>query len=273
MAVDQKVSDLLALSPSEDPAALISKLDAIHPQTEEERDSIGENEDFLRWIGEVLKKANSRIRDSGSTRDKELAASVAKLLAEIAKAESARTPLVEADLLPPLVEAHKHGQPRSTPFDEALTVQTLRVFANLCYEHEPVQLEVLKADGLSLFLKVITMSTDKSMRETYGSLAAPAIRALSNILETEQAIQDLLETSGLTKLLHILRDEHKIIISPSVSEDDLIDALEILEALTTVLEIIGENIPIPSPSEDDDIANYVEIRKNVSRIVTLVTMN
>ncbi|KAJ3140040.1 Rap1 GTPase-GDP dissociation stimulator 1, partial [Irineochytrium annulatum] len=176
---------------------------------------------------------------------------------------------------------------------------TCGALLNITMDNEPVQLESIKADGIVLLLNVIKRGTDAETKATYGALVPSAIRTLSNLLEIEKGILSLLETDGLVQLLNLIRTQHTIIADSAVGEDSLLAALEILEALTGVLEAIGENdavqrfivklnlldilldfvdhLPtaaLPSNDEDDeDVPDYAEIRKRISRIVTLVTMN
>jgi hypothetical protein len=145
----------------------------------------------------------------------------------------------------------------------------------------------------------------------------------------DKGTSDFIQVNGLPILLKIVHEEHTIILDSKVTEDDFSTSLRILESLTTILEVIGENgvhikllfIPLPfffvlilnsldtiqrsmvsqnllnilldfvdhlptaqpttpAPEAEDEEEEearpepkYADIRKRVSRIVTLVTMN
>lgn len=111
--------------------------------------------------------------------------------------------------------------------------------------------------------------------------------------------------SGISFLLHLLRRQHQFIQDPDCEEDDYDNALEIIECIVVVLESCSESDLVQrqlvaqdcllilldfvdhrpprhllqrGDRDDEDEGdskpvNYNELRKTISKIVTLVTMN
>ncbi|KAI9331968.1 armadillo-type protein [Obelidium mucronatum] len=170
---------------------------------------------------------------------------------------------------------------------------------NISMDNESVQVQAIAADGVKRLLRIVKLSTNENSDPKYASLASSSISALSNLLEVEPGIKDLLAQDGLVSFFHILKMKHQILMNQSVDKDSFINALEILDTVVTALELVGENDTVqrvivsqdllgilldfvdhrptyvlPEPEEDEDShPSYIEIRKRISRIVTLVTMN
>ncbi|TPX38360.1 hypothetical protein SmJEL517_g00347 [Synchytrium microbalum] len=119
---------------------------------------------------------------------------------------------------------------------------------------------------------------------------------------TEKGAQELMSSGGLSQMLRLLWQQHQNLLDPEIDREDYDEALELLDVLTTVLETIGENDQIQRAIVDKDlldilldfvdhrppararasgndetlmkaVTTYTDIRRTVSRIVTLVTMN
>ncbi|KAI8610938.1 armadillo-type protein [Chytriomyces sp. MP71] len=172
---------------------------------------------------------------------------------------------------------------------------------NISMDNESVQSRVLECNGAQRMLRAISLATNEETREKYGSLAAHLINTLSNLLEIEKGITDFLSTKpdGLSVLCNVIKTHHSTITRPSVTQDAFIEALECLEPTVTCLEALGENDSVqhiivkdghmntlldfvdhrptfalpPLDTDDDEPPSYEDIRKRISRIVTLVTMN
>ncbi|TPX71475.1 hypothetical protein SpCBS45565_g01105 [Spizellomyces sp. 'palustris'] len=219
--------------------------------------------------------------------------------------------------------------------DDDLVIQSLRALANLCYDHdgnrervlevedgipeivaclnspnkrvmittcgaltnitmdnEPVQIEALNAHVLSPLLKALQANIDEPFEQgAKGAVSTAVIRVMKT------GIQELLAADGLSPLLRLLKYKHEKVLHRTSAGTRYESAVDVLDALTTVLESIGENDTIQRTivSQDlldilldfvdrrpegvavakagEDLATYTEIRKTVSRIVTLVTMN
>ncbi|KAJ3411499.1 hypothetical protein HDV05_002107 [Chytridiales sp. JEL 0842] len=168
---------------------------------------------------------------------------------------------------------------------------------NITMDNEPVQTEVLEAGCLSKLLDILELAVKH--KDTHGHMISTSLRVINNLCEIEKGVQCLMDAQeGLPLLIDILREQHAVILGEEVDEEELVDALEMLESLTAVLETIGENdavqraivsldllntlldfvdhrpkVPLPKPDEENEVPDYELIRKNISRIVTLVTMN
>ncbi|KAJ3219756.1 hypothetical protein HDU67_009568 [Dinochytrium kinnereticum] len=169
---------------------------------------------------------------------------------------------------------------------------------NISMDNEPIQIEVVASHGLNYMLDIITKGTEGPTASKYKPFVPPCIRTLSNVLEIDQGIQELISCKGLVQLLTSMKVEHQVLLNEGSDDQQVLLSLEILEALTAALETIGENddiqrsiaqlelleilldfvdhpprVPLPQSTEDEEVPNYHEIRKQVSKIVTLVTMN
>ncbi|KNC97857.1 uncharacterized protein SPPG_06853 [Spizellomyces punctatus DAOM BR117] len=177
-------------------------------------------------------------------------------------------------------------------------ITTCGALTNITMDNEPVQIEALNAHVLSPLLKALQGNIDEPFEQgVKGAVSTAVIRVMSNLLETETGIQELLAADGLSLLLRLLKYKHDKVLHHTSAGTRYESAVEVLDALTTVLESIGENDTIQRAivSQDlldilldfvdrrpegvavaktgEDLATYTEIRKTVSRIVTLVTMN
>ncbi|KAJ3028135.1 UNVERIFIED_CONTAM: Rap1 GTPase-GDP dissociation stimulator 1 [Siphonaria sp. JEL0065] len=185
---------------------------------------------------------------------------------------------------------------------------------NISMDNESVQLQVIASSGVQRLLRLTVLSTKDQPDPKYTNLASSSITTLSNLLEVEPGIKDLIQQDGLDAFFHILKKEHQLLMAADVDKDRFIASLEILDAVVTVLELVGENgsyllghiiindvlsdtvqriivsqnllnvlldfvdhrptFALPPREEDEDSCpSYIEIRKRISRIVTLVTMN
>ncbi|KAJ3098190.1 hypothetical protein HDU97_004199 [Phlyctochytrium planicorne] len=169
---------------------------------------------------------------------------------------------------------------------------------NISMDNEPIQVEVIGSGGLKYLLDIIEKGSKGPTAAKYSPFIPSAIRVLGNVLEIEQGINELVRCEGMITLLQLLRIQHSTLLDNSSEDIQVLFALEVLEALTAALETISENdsiqrsivhlelldilldfvdhlpaVPLPQQSDDEDIPNYYEIRKTVSKIVTLVTMN
>ncbi|KAI8822699.1 armadillo-type protein [Fimicolochytrium jonesii] len=182
----------------------------------------------------------------------------------------------------------------------ALLTTASGALTNISMDNEPVQVEILKAGVLNVLLQILTRHLDHPATDDNPDvikMSIAAIRLISNLSESDRGVNELLATDGLSILLKLLRYKHNVILQPSVTSTHLQDALEALDALTTVLEAISENDavqraivsrdlfenlldfvdhrPTKPRAEFDEEAwqTYADVRKTVSRIATLVSMN
>ncbi|KAI8853108.1 armadillo-type protein [Chytridium lagenaria] len=167
---------------------------------------------------------------------------------------------------------------------------------NISMDNEPIQVEVIASQGLKYLMDIISKGSQGPLASKYKPFVASAIRTLGNLIEIEQGIQELLACNGMVHLLKLLEVEHKVLLQEDSEEEQVFSSLEILEALAAALETIGENGSIQREvveedlldillnfvdqpplvhinQADDDEIDYHEIRKNISKIVTLVTMH
>ncbi|KAI9347942.1 armadillo-type protein [Zopfochytrium polystomum] len=168
---------------------------------------------------------------------------------------------------------------------------------NISMDNEPVQQEIIKSSGLTNLLKIVKAGYDPLTREVSRPFSSTALRAVANLVESDDGIEVFVQEGGLRLLFRVLREEHEAIIAPTVDEDSFMSSLEVLEAITGILEHIAEkdhiqraivsdnflqhlmdfidHLPTFSVEavEDEESADYTLIRRNISRVVTLVTMN
>ncbi|TPX39303.1 hypothetical protein SeMB42_g06383 [Synchytrium endobioticum] len=346
------LASILEIPPESQPEELRDALIKILPQENHDRIALSLSGSFLSFLSQALEVAAHKSADQNDTRYKELGATVAKLLAEIAKAEEARSPIGESGNIPALLSLQRSSSRNLTDINDEqdpkyddVIIQTLRALANLCFDNEtnreivldtkdsisnivrclnsrnsqllaivcgallnismdnePVQVEILNAGGLTLLLNLIRLGTDVATRRSYAGIGPVAIKVLSNLVEAEKGAQELMSSGGLSQLLRLLWQQHQLLLDPEIDRSDYDDALELLDVLTTVLETIGENDQIQRaivdkdlldilldfvdhrppararPSGNDEmltaeVTTYADIRKTVSRIVTLATMN
>ncbi|KAJ3163055.1 hypothetical protein HDU86_002224 [Geranomyces michiganensis] len=179
-----------------------------------------------------------------------------------------------------------------------VVVTACGALTNISMDNEPVQVAILEQGGLPLLVKLLQENIDRPLAQTVAiSATTPAIRVISNISECDRGIQELLAGKYIATLLNLLRYKHEVILQLSVNADRFAAALEVLDALTTVLEAIGENDEVqralvhenlleilldfvdhrPKIKEldlhDEDVTTYLEVRRAVSRTATLATMN
>ncbi|TPX57100.1 hypothetical protein PhCBS80983_g04062 [Powellomyces hirtus] len=179
-----------------------------------------------------------------------------------------------------------------------VVITTCGALTNISMDNEPVQTAILDLRVLPVLMDIIKKTIEIPLDHGATiSAATPAIRVISNLSECERGVHELLATNSLAVLLQLLRYKHDVILRASVSADRFAGAVEVLDALTTVLEAIGENDAIqraivsnnllehlldfvdhrpqakPLDVDEDDLLTYLEVRKAVSRTATLVTMN
>ncbi|KAJ3286654.1 Rap1 GTPase-GDP dissociation stimulator 1 [Borealophlyctis nickersoniae] len=372
-ALIAQFNDCLRVSTTTDISAVTAAVEKLIPADENARIELSEHEPFFSSLKGLLDTiAAVDDKDPSSATYKQQGVVIAKLIAETAKAEEARTPIAQADVIPSLVQVYRLGARHlvngtstaaSDCVEDDLKVQTYRALANLCFDNEsnrdivletpdaikhlvaglksenrtvlttacgallnismdnePVQVEALNAGALPRVMHLIQLSTDQATAEAYADVGVAAIRLLSNIVESgrdvvpfndpvmalthslfkypEKGVEDLVSSGGLKQLLGLLQHRHTILLSKDLAQEQYESALEILEALTIVLETIAENDNVqrsivssdlldilldfvdhrptfqPSPDTlEEDQSTYHDIRKTVSRIVTLVTMN
>ncbi|KAI8843942.1 armadillo-type protein [Chytriomyces cf. hyalinus JEL632] len=184
--------------------------------------------------------------------------------------------------------------------DAQLLKITSGALLNISMDNESVQTEVLACGGAERMIKAIALTTNEGTEKEYGALASSLITTLSNLLEIEKGIEDFKSANGLALLFLALKRQQTIINSTSgLNDDDFIHALEILESIVTCLEFLAENDDVQkqivaqqvlnvlldfvdhyptytlsqSDLDEDDIPSYDELRRRISRIVTLITMN
>ncbi|KAJ3156493.1 Rap1 GTPase-GDP dissociation stimulator 1 [Geranomyces variabilis] len=169
---------------------------------------------------------------------------------------------------------------------------------NISMDNEPIQVAVIEQGALPLLVDLLQDNIDRPVAHSETiSATTPAIRVISNLSECDRGISELLAGKHIDILFNLLRYKHEVILQASVTADSFTVALEVLDALTTVLEAIGENDAVqralvsrnllatlldfvdhrPKIREleldDDDVVTYLDIRRAVSRIATLATMN
>ncbi|KAJ3038533.1 Rap1 GTPase-GDP dissociation stimulator 1 [Rhizophlyctis rosea] len=310
------------------------------PTDESSRASLSQDAEFLSTLKTLLESVVAALQASNDDAYATEGATIAKLVAETAKAEESRSPIAQAGFLPILVTAHGLAEQRGAEgANNELAVQTLRALANLCFDdehnrdlvletpnaistlvasldstqpnvlittcgallnismdNEPIQVEALSAGALSKSLKLVQLSTEAATEERFADVGIAAIRLISNLVEPEKGVEELLSSGGLKQLLNLLRHRHNIILQAGVSPDQFESATEVLEGLTVVLETIVENAEVQRSIVKEDLLDvfldfvdhrpvsdlelepetvemYQDVRKTVSRIVTLVTMN
>ncbi|KAJ3180654.1 Rap1 GTPase-GDP dissociation stimulator 1 [Geranomyces variabilis] len=169
---------------------------------------------------------------------------------------------------------------------------------NISMDNEPIQVAVLDQGAVPVLIALLQENIDRPVAQSVTvSASTPAIRVISNLSECDRGIQELLARRHIEILFNLLRYNHQVILQVSVTANRFTTALEVLDALTTVLEAIGENDAVQRAlvsrnlleilldfvdhrpkireleMDDDDVVTYLEIRRAVSRIATLATMN
>ncbi|KAJ3068209.1 Rap1 GTPase-GDP dissociation stimulator 1 [Podochytrium sp. JEL0797] len=174
---------------------------------------------------------------------------------------------------------------------------------NISMDNESVQLEVISHSGPHRLIHLMNIATSPDTQAQFGSLAATSIATLANLLEVEPGIKSFLAVDGLASIFRVLQKQHAVLTRADVQKDEYVAALEVLEPIAAALELLGENdtvqrniviqdllnvlldfvdhrptyvLPISEDLDEDDedeVPKYTEIRKRISRIVTLVTMN
>ncbi|KAJ3241821.1 Rap1 GTPase-GDP dissociation stimulator 1, partial [Chytriomyces hyalinus] len=184
--------------------------------------------------------------------------------------------------------------------DAQLLKITSGALLNISMDNESVQTEVLACGGAERMIKAISLTTNEGTEKEYGALASSLITTLSNLLEIEKGIEDFKQANGVALLFLALKRQQTIINSTSgLNDEEFVHALEILESIVTCLEFLGENDDVQkqivaeqvlnvlldfvdhyptytlsqSDLDEDEIPNYDELRRRISRIVTLITMN
>ncbi|KAI9207738.1 armadillo-type protein [Polychytrium aggregatum] len=290
---------------------------------------------FLRILEELPRAVASGSPDL-LTAHRELATIISKTVAEAAKTDAARPVLAKAGLIPALVAASqlstRHGFDGLTvqtfrafgnlcfdnesnrdaiaatdgipciveslgSSDPHLVTVACGALWNTSMDHEPVQVQILRANGLGKLIEILKRATSDS-DGGYAHLKIQSLRIIHNLAETDEGVAELIKGDDLLLIFKVLKQQHAISIDPSVSTEAYEEALEVLETLTTILEAIGEKddaqryilaknclgylldfVDHPSTKraeseqDKDEAINYEEIRKAVSRVVTLVTMN
>ncbi|KAI8806467.1 armadillo-type protein [Cladochytrium replicatum] len=166
----------------------------------------------------------------------------------------------------------------------------------LAIAKEPVQQVLTNCNAMKHLVSIVKKTEDPDLRPIYHSSLIPAIAVMSNLVEADPGIARFLEFGGLALIVKLLKTQHETILDLEANEESYEFAFEILDAITTLLETIGENdavqreivrenligplldfvdAPFPKrPDQDEDSSsNYQDIRKTVSRVVTTVTMN
>ncbi|XP_055877372.1 rap1 GTPase-GDP dissociation stimulator 1-A-like isoform X4 [Biomphalaria glabrata] len=98
---------------------------------------------------EGMKVILSHLTKTNINEDESLLTNVAQLLAELAKSESLREPLVSMGVVPHLL-SHLSSQ------NIALATQACRALGNICFDNDPGRLAVDKEDGITIIMKVLS---------------------------------------------------------------------------------------------------------------------
>uniref|UniRef100_A0A2C9K185 Uncharacterized protein n=1 Tax=Biomphalaria glabrata TaxID=6526 RepID=A0A2C9K185_BIOGL len=98
---------------------------------------------------EGMKVILSHLTKTNINEDESLLTNVAQLLAELAKSESLRVPLVSMGVVPHLL-SHLSSQ------NIALATQACRALGNICFDNDPGRLAVDKEDGITIIMKVLS---------------------------------------------------------------------------------------------------------------------
>ncbi|KAI9104575.1 armadillo-type protein [Phlyctochytrium arcticum] len=171
---------------------------------------------------------------------------------------------------------------------------------NISMDNEPIQVEALEAKVMPCLLGALKRHLELPLdiqHEHTGDISTAVIQVLSNLLEIEKGVNELLAADGLKLLLQLLKYKHEKVLHRHSTAESFENALKVLDALTTVLEAVSENDSIQraivsqdlldilldfvdhrlpeatTEQQKEEASTYADIRKTVSRIVTLVTMN
>ncbi|KAJ3130471.1 hypothetical protein HK098_000036 [Nowakowskiella sp. JEL0407] len=162
-------------------------------------------------------------------------------------------------------------------------------------DNEPVQNSILSFGALKTLTGIIKKAKVENVPE-YTGMALSALSVLSNLAEADQGVPGLLQSDSFELLFNLLKNEHDSILDESLEDEKYFNSLEFIDSITTLLETIGENDDVQrsivtknfldvllnfvdhkpkfrAQEADEDSYSFEEIRKTVSRIVTLVTMN
>ncbi|KAJ1345050.1 hypothetical protein BSLG_000565 [Batrachochytrium salamandrivorans] len=182
-----------------------------------------------------------------------------------------------------------------------LVLQTASgALVNISMDNEPVQVSMLGAKAISLLLAIlqkadVAICNDEPLENAISS----AIRALSNLLEPESGVAQLLQQNGIVFVIHLVKKMHSVIVKSNVTAVEYDRAMNLLDGLAIVLETIGEKDNVQREivskallgilldfveqkptfkhaAEDDEASediSYAHIRKTMARVVTTVTMN
>ncbi|KAH6578663.1 hypothetical protein BASA61_000128 [Batrachochytrium salamandrivorans] len=182
-----------------------------------------------------------------------------------------------------------------------LVLQTASgALVNISMDNEPVQVSMLGAKAISLLLALlqkadVAICNDEPLENAFSS----AIRALSNLLEPESGVAQLLQQNGIVFVIHLVKKMHSVIVKSNVTAVEYDRAMNLLDGLAIVLETIGEKDNVQREivskallgilldfveqkptfkhaAEDDEASediSYAHIRKTMARVVTTVTMN
>ncbi|KAJ3055918.1 Rap1 GTPase-GDP dissociation stimulator 1 [Rhizophlyctis rosea] len=266
--------------------AAIAKLLAETAKAEESRSPIAEA-----GLIPVLITAHSCAQHGSGSSEDELAIQTLRALANLCfDDEHNREIILETPNAIQTLVASLNSQ------NPPVLITTCGALLNISMDNEPLQTEALSAGALHKALDLVHFSTDDTTATRYAGVGVAAIRLISNLVEPEKGVEELLSSGGLKQLLNLLRHRHNIILQAGVPPEQFESAIEELDALTVVLETIAENVNVQrsivrddlldnlldfvdhrpaadSDLGDDDVQTYKDVRKTVSRIVTLVTMN
>ncbi|KAJ3128611.1 Rap1 GTPase-GDP dissociation stimulator 1, partial [Physocladia obscura] len=225
----------------------LTQLEAMQPtdeltqfMPELSRLAISENAETLKNIRETLADPET---------DSKTAAGAAMLLAETAKSQEARKPLLEAGVLDPLVSLLRLSAPKISFLNanletNALSLQILRVLGNMCYDNEDNRDALLEIPGTFAAITKCLDSSDEKLL-TIGCGALLNITMDNGLYFCFAAQTQVLEANGAKKLLDIMnlayQETTRDLYSPSLTLSSLSALLNLVEIEKGIQDILSTN--------------------------------
>jgi len=184
---------------------------------------------------------------------------------------------------------------------------------NVSMDNEPIEIEIIERGGLESLLDIVNRGAIEifsNENDTDYDQTFLALQLLSNIVECDRAAGNLLDhldklnDTGLICLFKLIRLVHARLQQPALSDKQYDQSLEFLDALVCFVETICEDEEIQraivqdgffdalldfvdhkllrqasttsldeSSSSTSNVPSYREVRKLVSKITTVTTMN
>ncbi|KAJ3105663.1 Rap1 GTPase-GDP dissociation stimulator 1 [Phlyctochytrium bullatum] len=284
------LSQRLKVKESTGCGTLVARLVAELCKSEQPRNEIGNSSPF-RPLVELLWFSTESLRDGAapSTTDDALAIQTLRALANLCYENE-----MNRDYLNEVNDGIRAISTCLKSSNSTILRTVCGGLLNITMDNEPIQQQAISSGCLDGLIDVIAKG---SRDPVYKPFIPAAVRALSNLIEIESGIQRLFETNGLAVLVLTLKAQHQTILRNGCPPEDYAFAMETIETIATSLETIGDHDAVqreivkvdaldtlldfvdePPPQEyetydDEEIPDYHNVRKCISRFVTLVTMN